>query len=283
VKSDAGLSRRAWMAAAAAMVASPWAHADLAEVRQKGVLKVALYKANLPFSDASAQGAVGVEADLAQALAERLKLGVAWLPFDAGETMGDDLRNMVWRGHYLGYGPADLMLQVPIDRHLIEKTPQVSFLLPYYRHKLVWLTKGAPSQSDLRTLNLDGVSLAAEVGTAAGMALASVEGGKYKSAVRLLPSGTEAAEGVVKGRWQAAYVTLAQAEMALKDVASRAEFQITPAALRGTPPNGWAVGMAIKAGQPQLANALNQALQDITADGTLGKIWSKHGLSPSAP
>jgi hypothetical protein len=43
--------------------------------------------------------------------------------------MGDDLRNMVWRGHYLGYGPADVMLQVPVDKFLAHN-PQVMILRP---------------------------------------------------------------------------------------------------------------------------------------------------------
>lgn len=265
----------AWLAG---LSASPWAHAELDDLRQKGTLKVALYKNHLPFSDSSPQGAVGADAELAQALAAQLKLGVQWLPFEAGETMGDDLRNMVWRGHYLGYGPADLMMQVPIDRHLIEKTAQVSFLLPYYRHRLVWLSKGIPSASDLRGMSLDGLALAAEVGTAAGSALAAYGGGRYREAIRMQPTGLDAARGVVQGKWHAAYVTQAQAELAIKDL-PRHDYVIEPAAIRGTPPNGWAVGMAIKSGQPQLATALNTALKALTEDGTLGRIWSKHGLT----
>lgn len=283
MKSNGLMDRRACLGWLAGLAALPEARAELADVRQKGVLKVALYKHHLPFSDASAQGAIGVDAELAQAIAQKLQLNVQWLPFDAGENMGDDLRNMVWRGHYLGYGPADLMMQVPIDRHLIEQTPQVSFLQPYYRHRLVWLSKGSPSATDLRTLSLDGVPLAAEVGTAAASALAAAEGGKFKSAMHLLPTGQEAAAGVVQGRWKAAYVTQAQAEMAIKDAGARSDYVIEPAVLRGTPPNGWAVGMAVKSGQPQLAAALNQALKTLTEDGTLGKIWSRHGLTPITP
>jgi ABC-type amino acid transport substrate-binding protein len=271
-------------AALAAALCSGASWAELADLRERGSLKVALYRANLPFSDANAQsGAVGADAALAKALAERLKLGVQWLPFEAGENMGDDLRNMVWRGHYLGYGPADVLMQVPIDKHLISETRQVEFLLPYYRQRLVWLSAGTPSSSDLRAQALDGISLGAETGTAAASALLGFGGGRWRTAVKLAPTGLEVAQGVVSGKWQAAYVTQAQAEAAIKGLPNRAEYVIEAATLPGTPPNGWVVGMAIKAGQPELAQAMAQAFKSLQDDGSLAAIWRDHGLTWLTP
>ena len=43
------------------------------------------------------------------------------------ENMNDDLRNMVWKGHYLGYGPADVMLHVPVDNRLMAENDKVQF------------------------------------------------------------------------------------------------------------------------------------------------------------
>jgi len=48
---------------------------------------------------------------LAQALAESLGVKLSLLPFHADDSMNDDLRHMVWRGHHLGYGPADVLLR----------------------------------------------------------------------------------------------------------------------------------------------------------------------------
>lgn len=276
-------SRRHIVSAAACLLASPFASAEMADLKQRGSLKVALYKNHLPFSDSSKQGAIGADAELAQAIAERLKLGIQWLPFEAGENMEDDLRNMVWKGHYLGYGPADLMMQVPVDRYLIERTPQVEFLRPYYRHRLVWLSKGTPSAPELKALALEGVSLAVEVGTAAGTALLSLEGGRFKAQTHTLPTGLEAAAGVVSGRWQAAYVTQAQAETAIHGQSDRDAYVIEPAVLRGTPVNGWAVGMAIKSKQPEMASAISATLKSLNDDGSLARIWKKHGLTLIAP
>ena len=275
--------RQVLLAGMAAALAAGTAGAELADIRERGSLRVALYRNHLPFSDGGSQGVSGADAALARALADRLRLGVQWLPFEAGENLGDDLRNMVWRGHYLGYGPADLMMQVPIDRHLIAETRQVEFLMPYYRHRLVWLTRGVPSRADLRSMALDGLALAAETGTAAAGALLGYGGGRFRAAVRLSSTGLDAARGVVSGTWQAAYVTQAQAEFVLKDVPGAGDYLIEPAALPGTPPNGWAVGLALKSGQPLLAQALGPAMKALQEDGTVAGIWREHGLTLLAP
>lgn len=275
--------RHVLLAGAAAALTAGTAWAELPDIRERGSLKVALYRNHPPFSDGGSQGVRGIDATLARALAERMRLAVQWLPFDAGENMGDDLRNMVWRGHYLGYGPADLMMQVPIDRQFIAQTRQVEFLMPYYRHRLVWLSRGVPSRADLRSMALDGLALAAETGTAAGGALLGYGGGRFRSAVRLLPTGLDAARGVVAGTWPAAYVTQAQAEFALQGLANAGDYLIEPAALPGTPPNGWAVGLAIKSGQPELAQALGQAMKALQEDGTVARIWRENGLTLLAP
>ena len=86
------------------------------KIKASGVLKVALYKDNAPYSDGVASGMAGLDVGLAQALARQMQLNAALLPFDSGENLNDDLRNMVWRGHYLGYGPANVMLHVPVDK-----------------------------------------------------------------------------------------------------------------------------------------------------------------------
>ena len=84
----------------------------LVRVRERGRLSVGLYN-DLPPFHVKGQG---IEIELAKALASALEVEVSLLPFPADDNMNDDLRNMVWKGHYLGYGPADVLLHVPVDR-----------------------------------------------------------------------------------------------------------------------------------------------------------------------
>ena len=69
------------------------------------------------------------------ALAAGLGVAPSLLPFQAGEDMNDDLRHMVWRGHYLGFGPADVLLHVPVDRVLMQANPRVQIFGPYHRER----------------------------------------------------------------------------------------------------------------------------------------------------
>ena len=89
------------------------AHADehMDAIHKRGRLKVAVYNNFPPYSDAGK----GIDVELGRALAARLGLQAEIIGFQAGEDMGDDLRNMVWKGHYLRGEPADVMLRVPVD------------------------------------------------------------------------------------------------------------------------------------------------------------------------
>jgi len=288
-----GLSRRQWLTGTAAvclgssLVAGP-AQAqelfDLDKVRASGILKVALYKDNAPYSDGKGQDMTGVDVALAQALATEMGLKLSLLPFDAGEKMNDDLRNMVWRGHYLGYGPADVMLHVPVDKFLMVENRQALIFAPYAREVLV-VFHALDRLPSLQSGNdLQNLPLAAEQGSGAASTLIGFGGGRLRSQVRMYPTGTQAAEAVIKGDAAAAYVSRAQAESALKISGRPASgFGLTQLTLPGLADNGWPIGMAVKSGNKQLAQALESALQKLRADGRLLAMYRDHGLTLVAP
>lgn len=287
------ISRRQWLTVAAAaclgggLVAVP-AQAqelfDLDKVRASGILKVALYKDNAPYSDGKGQDMTGVDVALAQALATEMGLKLSLLPFDAGEKMNDDLRNMVWRGHYLGYGPADVMLHVPVDKFLMVENRQALIFAPYAREVLV-IFHALDRLPSLQSGNdLQNLPLAAEQGSGAASTLIGFGGGRLRSQVRMFPTGIQAAEAVIRGEAVAAYVTRAQAETALRASGRPAAgFGLTQLTLPGLADNGWPIGMAVKADHKKLALALEGALQKLRADGRLLAIYRERGLSLVAP
>ena len=91
-----------WLALCCAL-----AQADVVKVRafddiiESGVLKVAMYENFPPYSYQQDGQPRGVDFELSQKLAEGLglKLEVLWVTPD--ETLDDDLRNFIWKGHYL--------------------------------------------------------------------------------------------------------------------------------------------------------------------------------------
>ena len=285
-----GLSRRHALAALAGTVASAWAPAqamelqDLDRIRATGVLKVAIYKDNAPYSDLVGNEVTGLDVSLARALAREMNLQLALLPFDAGEKMNDDLRNMVWRGHYLGYGPADVMLHVPVDKYLINQNRQTLIFAPYAREVLTVLHRN-DRLSGLRSGDdLQGLKLGAEQGSGAASILMAYRGGMLREQVRIFRNGIEAAAAVLAGEVDAAYVTRAQAETALfRARADRHAYGLTTLGLPGLADNGWPIGMAVKSENKSLAQALEAALQRLRDQGQLLALFRDQGLTLVAP
>lgn len=257
---------------------------DLARIKASGALKVAVYKDNAPFSDGPANAVTGLDVSIAEALATRMGLRLALLPFDAGENMNDDLRNMVWRGHYLGYGPADVMMQVPVDRYLMQRNRQVIVLAPYMRQQLV-LAHDTRRIADVQSPDdLKGQPLAAERGAGAASALMGYGGGLLRAQVGIHATGQDAVKAVIEGKAAAAYVTRAQAESALFAAGIKpGTIRLSAMSLPGVPDTGWTVGMAIKAEHKELGTALEGALAQLRSSGELLAIFQKHGLTLTAP
>lgn len=292
---ETSTSRRTWLqaaswacAGAALGLASGRSHAqelfDLDKVRASGALKVALYKDNSPYSDGNGQDMQGVDVALAGALAAEMGLRLNLLPFDAGEKMNDDLRNMVWRGHYLGYGPADVMLHVPVDKFLMNANKQALIFAPYSRQVLVIFHALERLPSVRSGHDLQDLPLTAERGSGAASTLLGFGGGRLRNQVKMFNSGIDAAHAVIKGESAAAYVSRAQAETALRASGqTQAGFGLTQLTLPGLADNGWPIGMAVKLENKQLALALEAALNNIRADGRLLAMYRDRGLTLVTP
>ena len=258
---------------------------DLDKVRASGVLKVALYKDNAPYSDGSGEQISGIDVALAQGLAREMGLKLQLLPFDAGENVNDDLRNMVWRGHYLGYGPADVMLHVPADKFLMRQNPQVLLFAPYARETLVVFHDRQKLPKVQAGNDLAEFDVGVERGTGAASILLGYQGGLLRERVKIFTSGIEAAQATIRGDTAAAYVTRAQAEAALHQQrgVDASRFLFTQLGLPGLQDNGWPLGLAVKSGHQQLATELEAALQRLRSKGELLKMFRDNGLTLVAP
>jgi len=243
----------------------------LARVKVRGRLSVAVYHAMPPFH----QDGKGIEVDLALALAKALGVELSLLPFHAGESMDDDLRNMVWRGHYLGYGPADVMLHVPVERPLMAANPRVQIFAPYYRDQVV-LARDRARLPELPALDaLKGAPVAVNGQSLAGWLLIGAEGGRFREQLRTKwRDGTEAAAALQRGEVMAAAGHASE----LESVLGRDErFVIEPLPLPQAR-NGWAVGCAVKKEATDLAQALQAATHELAGSGQLREMFARGGV-----
>jgi ABC-type amino acid transport substrate-binding protein len=249
---------------------------DTPVVRTAGTLKVAVYNDLAPFSNHGQ----GIDADLGAALAGKLGLKLALLPFDAGDDLGDDLRNMVWKGHYLGYGPADVMLHVPVDRMLMNANPQVEIFAPYYV-ETVRLVRDAKSIPQFDSVDaLAGKRIGVEKVSISGMVMLGEGGGRFREQVHIYPTAIEALEQLKAGSLDAVLATRAQIESVMKGDPA---FPLQDVPFDRLPRGGWAIGMAVKKDNVGLARQLQAALNDLAASGELKTIFAKYGVQAVRP
>ncbi|MES2718341.1 MAG: transporter substrate-binding domain-containing protein [Pseudomonadota bacterium] len=274
--------RRTWLQAGAASLAGAawpaWAQDKpaLQRIRERGSLIVGLYNEMPPFHVAGQ----GIDVALAGALAKALEVKLTLLPFNADENMNDDLRNMVWRGHYLGFGPADVLLHVPVDRPLMAANPRVHILAPYYRER-VMIARDLAKVPRLESLDDLGSQQVAVPGQSlAGWLLIGADSGKYRGQLNTkLKDGTEAAAMLQRGEVVAAAGHASELESTL---AGDARYAIEPLPLPRMK-DGWVIGMAVKKESEDLARALQAAVNALTESGELGKMFAAGKVSWRKP
>jgi len=252
------------------------AHADWQKIEHSGILKVAVYETFAPYSNKGA----GIDVDLAQALAGKLGLRLSLLPFPAGEELGDDLRNMVWKGHYLGYGPADLMLHVPVAPDLMAKNGQVQIFAPYHV-ETVRLVRSARSVPSFESLDaLAGKQIGVEKVSIAAMVMLGERDGKFRDKVRIFPTAVEALEQLKAGQLDAVLATRSEIASVFR---GDPDFPVHEVAFQRLPRAGWAVGMAVRKDELEMARRLQAAMNELSASGELKAIFAKHGVQVVKP
>jgi ABC-type amino acid transport substrate-binding protein len=187
--------------------------------------------------------------------------------------MNDDLRNMVWRGHYLGWGPADVLLHVPVERGVSQANPQVVVLAPYYRERVVLAVLREQLGTVRELAELEGRAVAVAGQSMAGWLLA----GTVKHGLRTaFADGTGAAQALLDGQVQAAAGLASELESVLR---GDPRFALQPLPSPRVPPGGWAVGCAIRQGADDLAVALQEAMQALQSNGSLKGLFAAQHVS----
>ncbi|MGE5097788.1 MAG: substrate-binding periplasmic protein [Betaproteobacteria bacterium] len=264
------LALAAWLVASAA-----WGY-TLDEIRHRGVLRVAVYSDFAPFS----HGERGIDVEVARALAARLGVKLSLMPFPASdESVEDDLRNMVWKGHYLGYGPADVMLHVPVAPELAANK-RVRIFGAYFRDGLAIArrTDRLPTLDSLDALR--GVKVGAETGGLASTVLLGYGQGALNGNVVHVASGHDVALDVKTGRTAAGLARRSELEAVLHGVDAIAIEAPPVPLLKGL---SWPLGMAVTAENAELAAALDEAVRALVDAGTLRAIFAAEGVTWRAP
>jgi len=241
---------------------------------------VAVYNNFPPYSH---QGK-GIDVELAEALGKQLGLAVQVAGYNPDEDMDDDLRNMVWKGHYLGTPPSDVMMHVPVDSYLQGKNDKVKIFGPYHMESIAVacvqrinpIRGSAANALEVFTREKIGV----EGRTLADGFLLGALNGRLRENVVHFASVAAAIDKLKAGELAAVMGSRSEIEAALgKDT----RFVIEAVQMPELKFNHWPLGMAVKADDSTLADALAGALKELQKNGTIAAIFARNGITHLPP
>ncbi|OUD12135.1 substrate-binding periplasmic protein [Thioflexithrix psekupsensis] len=272
-----------WITAFAVLIVCFSSHVfatELQDIREKGALRVAIYKDFPPYSYTDQGKSKGIDVELGRALAQGLGVNVDYMWITADESMSDDLRNAVWRGHYLGGGTADVMLRVPYDLVYAEKQPRVRFAAPYAHEQMmiVFDRTQIPAVHQLRILKNHKVG--AEIDSLGSIYLSSIFEGELTPSLLHYLDFIEGVNAFKSGQIAALVGMRGQLEGQLGTLAENWTLQALE--MRGFN-SQWDIGVAVKADHTELAQQLSEIVADLRKNGQLKQWFSEYGLTYTEP
>ena len=258
--------------------------AGLDDIKNKGVLSVSLYKDFPPYSYVAEGKQAGIDVDIANALAAKLGVSSQIRFVGADENVEDDLRNNVWKGHYLGGGVTDVMLHMPVDNAFSEKVDKVKFVAPYQLEQVAFAfdTNKVGKQPTLANFMSDPIGV--EIDTLSDLYLLEAMQGQISKNIRHFDSLTKASAALKAGEVAGIMGPRGELEGLLTERPDNIQVQslVTPGLAR----SNWAMGIAVKADNEELAKAVNTSMAELVKDGTVKKIFEQYKVTytpPAAP
>lgn len=274
-----GLIGGAGAALALGLMSGSLSAAPLAKVKALGTIRVVVYENNRPWSWEEGGKLVGLDADLAQAIASKLGVRVDVAQLVADESADDDLRNGVWKGGLLGFTPGDLMLHVPFDRSFAARNDQVAIIAPYYRESF-GLAGGGGMAVDAMPTEWKGRRLAVELDSIPDFYLIGSFGGVLAKDVTHYPTGSDAMVALTDGRADAVLASRAQIEEGLRragDAAAAVRMRKGPLPAFASP--GWDIGMAVKENSRTLGDAVEEIITAMGTSGEMKALFARYGVT----
>lgn len=254
----------------------------LDEVKASGVLRIAVYEANRPFSWRDDKGDLaGIDVELGRALAAGLGLAPEFIARMQGEDVDTDLRSNVWKGPVTGGQVADVMLHVPVDRELTLRNREAFIINPYFDERIALAFDpdklGATPTLDTFRSHKIGV----QVGTVADYFIMFTQGGVLRDNVLHFIKIQDGIRRFQAGEFSAILGLRSETEGWLAAAGAKASFTEVP--MPGIQRARWNVGMAVKENSRDLGYALAAELDKLKAAGTLAAICRRYGVTYAEP
>lgn len=269
------------------------------DVIDSGYIRIGTYRDFPPYSFEQDNQPAGVDIEVGKRIAQALdvELQVHWITPD--ENLGDDLRNHVWKGHYLDKDPdtplaqktlADVMMRVPYDRdyaYMRESTgemtnEQVVLFGPYQREswRIAYDSQKIDEVSTVAVFQYHPIGT--EVDSLPAFYLTSAFAGRLRKNTRHFPSMPAAFAAMKNGKVDAVMGMRAEVDWQLHQ-SSDSRYKVGE---NGFPMMGkqkWDLGMAVKQSYRQLGYAVEEVVDKLVRSGEMEKIYQHYGLTYEKP
>ncbi|MDN3557764.1 substrate-binding periplasmic protein [Halomonas maura] len=266
---------------------------DQEQILAAGTLRVAVYRDFPPYSFTVEGEPRGVDVAIARELAADLgvELRLHWLAPD--ETLGDDLRNAIWKGHYLRPGQiADVMMRVPYDRDYAFRMNALGEV----ENELVHMF--APYQVERWQLaydaeRLDGVAslalfqhhpIGVQIDQIPDFYLSSAFRGRLNAQTHRYRTPRQAFQAMHDGEVAAMMAMRAQVEWLLGEAdAPDGRYRLADEAFPQLGKRQWQLGLAVHEVNRSLAYALEDTIMRLIRSGEMARLYAAYHLGYEVP
>jgi ABC-type amino acid transport substrate-binding protein len=248
-------------------------------VREAGALRVVVYSNYKPYSWIQDGKNLGIDVDIAKALAKALDVKLDLFDLRADDNLGDDLRNGVWKGTVFGAAPGDVMMHVPYDKRIEAQNDRVVLAAPYHVDGLALAVDPAKASEALDFSLFLHEKVAVDVGTLADMIVISAYDQRVLPNVVHQRGAERAAEAFERGEVAAFYGEASA-------VQSYAKRGARPFAILYPKTNvaaDWPLGIAVRSDSRDLGVFVDVAMRKMEDSGEIARIFSQYGVEWRKP
>jgi len=266
------------------------------DIIESNEIVIAVYNDFQPFSYKEDDKAKGVDIDLAQAIAKQLgvTLRLRWMTAD--ENVDDDLRNNLWKGHYLKRTVADLMLRVPYDRDYSLLRDDIGELVhqhvhmfsPYHTEswKIIYNREKVESVKTIAVFQYHDIGV--EVDSIPQFYFMSAFRGRMGEHAKPFLSISQAIDGMTANKVDAVMGLSSQISHYQNIISENSTIQASHYVLaeNAFPMMGkqqWDIGMAVKSDYRQLVYAVADIVKAMVIEGKMKSIFAKYGAIYKKP
>jgi len=260
------------------------------EIKESGDIIIAIYENFPPYSYIEDGIAKGIDIDLGKEIAKSMGVKPTWYWTGSDETLDDDLRNVIWKGHLIHKTKADVMLRIPYDYEFIREKDKstgelsnelVVMKAPY--HAESWVI--ATNREKIPEINTLGVfmynKIGVELDTLPDAHLTSSFMGKLRSNVIHYPSILTAIEDLKSGKIQAVAGLKSQLEFALNYNENKDKYFMTKKI--DYVKSKWDLGIAVRTDFRPLGYEIEGYIEEYIQKGILKEIFKKYNVNYELP